>query len=216
MSEKSKKEHSSQSQPAQSAQTQADAAPLEQQVEQLKQQNEQLAAQVAQLTDKLQRLGADYANYQKRVPRQIADAVAYEKRSLVRALIPSLDNFEHMFSGFADLQNDPSAAKLLDGMRLILAHLLDALKQIGVQKISAVGQPFDPHRHEAMTYRSQPDKDNGIVLEEYLPCYLLGDETVRPAKVVVNKIDAPATPTDASLKSENGPQEETTDIEPEV
>lgn len=214
MSEQEKKDQQpTQPEQPQSAQPAEQSVTLEQQIEQLRQQNEQLAAQVAQLTDKLQRLGADYANYQKRVPRQIADAVAYEKRALARAIIPSLDNFEHMFGSFADLQKDPTAAKLLDGMRLILTHLLDALKQIGLEKISAAGQMFDPHRHEAMTYRSEPDKQNGIVLEEYLPCYTLAGETVRPAKVVVNKIDVPAEPMPEPF---NEKPDETTDVEPEV
>ncbi len=184
----------------------------EQHIHELEEQIKQLTAEKQELTDKLQRLSADYANYQRRVPRQVADSVAYEKRSLVRALIPSLDNFEHAFTGFAEAQNDPTAKKVVDGMRLIFEHLLDAIKTLGVEKVVSVGQPFDPQRHEAMMQRCEPDKDNNIVLEEYLPCYLLAGDPLRPAKVIVNKLPEPAP---SEPLPEVDTAEETTDTEAE-
>jgi len=186
----------------------------EQHIHELEEQIKQLTAEKQELTDKLQRLSADYANYQKRVPRQVADSVAYEKRSLVKSLIPSLDNFEHAFAGFADIQNDPTAKKVIDGMRLIFDHLLDALKTLGVEKVVSVGQPFDPQRHEAMMQRCEQDKNDNIVLEEYLPCYLLGGEPLRPAKVIVNKLPQPTPP--EPQHEEAAANDETTDTEPEV
>ena len=186
----------------------------EQHIHELEEQLKQLTGEKQELTDKLQRLSADYANYQKRVPRQVADSVAYEKRSLVKALIPSLDNFEHAFSSFGDVQNDPAAKKVIDGMRLIFDHLLDALKTIGVEKVVSVGQPFDPQRHEAMMQRCEPEKDDNIVLEEYLPCYLLAGEPLRPAKVIVNKLPQPEISEPQSEQA--AANDETTDTEPEV
>ena len=182
----------------------------EKQMHELEQHIEQLSAEKQDLLDKLQRLSADYANYQKRVPRQIADSVAYEKKTLVRSLLPSLDNFDHAFIGYSAAPTDEAAQKIIKGVRLLFDHMLDALKTIGMEKVSSVGRAFDPARHEAMMQRSEPDKANGIVLEEYLPCYLLGGDLLRPAKVIVNKLPetAPAEP-DANT-------DETTDIEPEV
>jgi molecular chaperone GrpE len=182
----------------------------EKQVHELEQQVEQLASEKQDLLDKLQRLSADYANYQKRVPRQVADSVAYEKKNIVRALLPSLDNFDHAFIGFNAAQKDEASQNIIKGVRLIFDHMLDALKAIGMEKVSSVGQPFDPARHEAMMQRTEPDKENGIVLEEYLPCYLLGGELLRPAKVIVNKLAETAAEPDVP------PADETTDIEPEV
>lgn len=185
----------------------------EQHIHELEEQLTQVTAEKQELADKLQRLSADYANYQKRVPRQVADSVAYEKRSLVRSILPSLDNFEHAFVGFGDVQNDPTAKKVLDGMRLIFDHLLDAIKTLGVEKVVSVGQLFDPQRHEAMMQRCEPDKDNDIVLEEYLPCYLLGGEPLRPAKVIVNKLPEPGLSEPQPEDAADG--EETTDTEAE-
>ena len=103
-----------------------------------------------------------------------------------------------------------SSQNIIKGVRLIFDHMLDALKAIGMEKVSSVGQPFDPARHEAMMQRTEPDKENGIVLEEYLPCYLLGGELLRPAKVIVNKL------AETAAESDMPPADETTDIEPEV
>jgi molecular chaperone GrpE len=162
----------------------------EKHITELEQQIEKLNAEKQELLEKLQRLSADYANYQKRVPRQVADNVAYEKRSIVRSLLPSLDNFEHAMAGFASSQADPNTVK---GLQMIFDHLLEALKTLGVEKVVSVGQPFDPARHEAMMQRTEPDKENNLILEEYLPCYLLGGEPLRPAKVIVNKLPEEVT-----------------------
>ncbi len=78
----------------------------------LAQQIEELTKEKDDLFDKLQRVGADYANYQKRTPRQIADSVAYEKKAIIRSLLPSLDNFAHALAS-AD------TAEAVDGVVLL-------------------------------------------------------------------------------------------------
>jgi molecular chaperone GrpE len=187
----------------------------EKQLHELEEQIEKLSAENKELLDKLQRLSADYANYQKRVPRQVADSVVYEKKKIVRSLLPSLDNFDHAFAQFNTAEQDDASQNILNGVRLIFDHMLDALKAIGVEKAVSAGQPFDPTRHEAMMQRTEPDKENGIVLEEYLPCYLLGGEVIRPAKVIVNKLAEPtAAQSETPPEEDNG--DETTDFEPEV
>ena len=188
----------------------------EKHITELEQQVEKLNAEKQEMLEKLQRLSADYVNYQKRVPRQIADTVAYEKRAIVRSLLPSLDNFEHALAGFDTAQADPNVVK---GVQMIFDHLLGAFKALGVEKAISVGQPFDPARHEAMMQRSEPDKENGVVLEEYLPGYLLGGEPLRPAKVIVNKLPDTSPPVaQEEAIAENNVQtlDETTDIEPEA
>ena len=183
----------------------------EKHIHELEEQIAKLTTENQEMLDKLQRLSADYVNYQKRVPKQIADSVAYEKRSIVRSLLPSLDNFDHAFNQFGATQNDEAAQNIIKGVRLIFDHMIDALKAVGVEKATSVGQVFDPSRHEAMMQRTEADKENGIVLEEYLPCYLLGGDVIRPAKVIVNRLPeiAPAEPEAATT-------EETTEPEPEV
>ena len=59
----------------------------------------ELSKEKEELFAKLQRVSADYANYQKRAPKQIADSVAYEKQAIIKTLLPCLDNLEHTLAG---------------------------------------------------------------------------------------------------------------------
>ncbi len=174
----------------------------EKHIGQLQEQIEQLTAEKQEMFEKLQRLSADYANYQKRVPRQVADTVAYEKKKVIRSLLPSLDNFEHALAGASAAEGPEALENVIKGIQMVFDHLLAALQALGVQKAASQGQPFDPRRHEAMMQRTEPDRENGIVLEEYQPCYLLGDEVLRPAKVIVNKLPEAESPEESEPDTE--------------
>ena len=156
-------------------------------IEQLKKDYEILLDEKQRLFEQLQRLSADYANFQKRAPKQIADSVAYEKKAIIRSLLPSVDNFQHALAGAGGVQGEEALDKVIHGIRLVFDHMLDALKSLGVKQIEAVGRPFDPNLHEAMVQRTEADKPDNIVLEEYQPGYLLNDQILRPSKVIVNK-----------------------------
>jgi len=153
-------------------------------IEKLSQQLQDAQAEHDELFAKLQRVSADYANYQKRAPKQIAEAVAYEKEALIKSLLPALDNFEHALAGAESAGN---SLAVLDGVRIVYNHFLDILKSCGVEQISALGQKFDPALHQAMTQRQENDKQDGTVLEEFQKGYKLNGRVIRPSKVVVNK-----------------------------
>ena len=137
--------------------------------------------------EKLQRISADYANYQRRVPKQIADTVGYEKERIFKSLLPALDSFEHT------LQSDCSAGDvetLLKGVQITYDQVLAILRSHGVEQIQGAGQSFDPCRHEAMLQRSEPDKADDLILEEFQKGYALNGRVIRPSKVIVNKLVA--------------------------
>ena len=157
----------------------------EKEVKNLQQQLEALSKEKDELFEKLQRVGADYANYQKRTPKQIADSVAYEKKAIIRSLLPSLDNFAHALS-IAD--NAEAVDGVVKGVRMVFEHMLDALKACGLEQINAVGQEFDPIVHEAVQLRAEADKPDNIVLEDFQTGYKLNGQVVRPSKVIVNKL----------------------------
>jgi len=159
----------------------------EKEVKKLQQQIEALSREKDELFDKLQRVGADYANYQKRVPKQIADSVAYEKKAIIRSLLPSLDNFAH---ALAIAENAEAVEGVIKGVRMVFEHILDALKGHGLEQIDAVGQEFDPTVHEAIQLRAEADKPDKVVLEEYQTGYKLNGQVVRPSKVTVNRLPA--------------------------
>jgi molecular chaperone GrpE len=191
-------------------------------IDELRKQVEELQNEKQQLFEQLQRLSADYMNYQKRAPRQVADSIAYEKKAIFRSLLPSLDNFQHALSGAAGARGEEALDKVIHGIQLVFDHMLDALKVHGVVKIEAAGKPFDPTIHEAMMQRTEEDKPDHIVLEEFQSGYLLNDQVLRPAKVIVNKNPGMPLPEEAekaaAKEEDNRPEpeiqnDETTEIE---
>lgn len=142
----------------------------------------------------LQRVSADYANFQKRVPKQIADTIGYEKERIIKTLLPALDNFEHT------LQNAHSAEDaevLVKGVQIIYDQMLDTLKLHGVEQIKALGEEFDPALHQAMMRREEADKEENIVLEEFQKGYKLNGRVIRPSKVIVNTSASEEAPKEA-------------------
>ncbi|AQT70252.1 HSP-70 cofactor [Anaerohalosphaera lusitana] len=154
-------------------------------VEQLEEQIEKLEHEKSQLFEQLQRVSADYANFQKRAPKQIADSVAYEKKAIIKSLLPSLDNFGHALAGLEDA--DENVKNVLQGVKLVFDHMLDALRAHGVEQIDALGEQFNPSQHEALMQRFEEDKPDNVVVEEYQKGYALNGQVIRPSKVIVNK-----------------------------
>jgi molecular chaperone GrpE len=186
-------------------------------VEKLKALIDDLQKEKDELFTKLQRVSADYANFQKRAPKQIADSIAYEKEVVIKSLLPALDNFEHT------LQNAPSAENtdvLIKGIRIIYDQMLGILKSHGVEQIEALEGQFDPNLHEAMMRKQDPDKEDNVVLEEYQKGYKLNGRVIRPSKVIVNKLGVAEAKPGAEIakpsERDNGEsldQYETTDTE---
>jgi molecular chaperone GrpE len=135
--------------------------------------------------DRYLRISADYANYQKRVPKQIADAIGYEKEKIIRTLLPILDNFQRTLQNTHSAENAESVVK---GIKITYDQMLDVLKSHGVEQIKSVGEKFEPNLHEAITQRNEPEKEEGVVLEEFAKGYKLNGRAIRPSKVIVNKL----------------------------
>jgi molecular chaperone GrpE len=154
-------------------------------LEELHEKIESLQKEKDELFAKLQRVSADYANFQKRIPKQISDTIGYEKERIIKTLLPVLDNFERT------LQNAHSAENvdlLVKGIQIIYDQFLDILKSHNVERIEALGERFDPEFHQAMRQQTDPDKEQAIVLEEFQKGYKLNGRVIRPSTVIVNKL----------------------------
>jgi molecular chaperone GrpE len=173
---------------------------------------ENLQKEKDELFSKLQRVSADYANFQKRVPRQISDTINYEKEKILKSLLPMLDNFEHTLQNAAKAENTEAIAK---GVQIIYDQMLDILKSHGVEQMKTLGESFDPSSHSAMMRKSEPEKDDNIVLEEFQKGYKLNGRVIRPSKVVVNKLESEQQPTEQGQAEQDKAVEdfETTDTE---
>ena len=130
--------------------------------------------------DTLQRLKAEFDNYRKRAARDQESFAARATESLVKELLPVLDDLERALQAAEQHEE----ATLEDGVRLVHRSLADALAKEGLAEISTDGA-FDPHTQEALL--SQPSEaDEGTVIQVLQKGYSLGDRVLRPARVVVS------------------------------
>jgi molecular chaperone GrpE len=142
---------------------------------------EQLAAENAQLTEALQRERADAVNLRRRHDEQIASLRSTVKASVVKDLLPVIDNFERA------LKHVPEELKgndYIKGIEGIVKQFEKTLSDIGVERIKTVGEPFDPHYHEAVSME-EGEGGQEVVSEELQSGYKLGDEVIRHAMVRV-------------------------------
>jgi molecular chaperone GrpE len=181
-----------------------DSQKAKNEMEELRQTLESLQKEKDELFGKLQRVSADYANFQKRVPKQIADSICYEKEKIIKSLLPALDNFEHTLQNAQSVENVDSFIK---GIQIIYDQMLDIIKLHGVEQIKTSGETFDPSKHEAMMQKTEPEKEDNIILEEFQKGYKLNGRIIRPSKVIVNKLTS-EQPYQPKSRSEEPPADE--------
>ncbi len=148
---------------------------------------EALQTQVAELQDKLLRSQAEMENFRRRMQREMEDARRYESLRLVRDLLPGLDGLQRAV-GAAEQTGDTQ--QLLDGIKMVSQQFRDILKAHNAQPIEAMGKPFDPNEHEALTQVPSADCDPMTVLQVVEMGYKLHDRVVRPARVIVSSAPA--------------------------
>ncbi|HEY2586784.1 MAG TPA: nucleotide exchange factor GrpE [Tepidisphaeraceae bacterium] len=145
---------------------------------------QKLRAERDSLYDRLTRTTADFRNTQKRLEQEMDQRVQYANSSLIKSLLPVIDNFERA------LAVDPSkadAASILKGMQIVHDQWMNVLGQQQVQEIAPQpGTPFDPNLHQAIM---QQDSVYPVptVVQLLQKGYALHGRTLRPAQVAVSK-----------------------------
>jgi molecular chaperone GrpE len=130
----------------------------------------------------LRRVAADFDNYRKRVARDAELQSAHAAESLVRELLPVLDNLERALDA-SELHEE---AKVAEGVQLVRQQLIDLLRKRGLEPIEAEpGAVFDPHVHEALSQQPS-DHPEGAIAAVWQRGYRLGSRVVRPTRVVVS------------------------------
>jgi len=140
-----------------------------------------LEQQLGALTEALQRERADSENIRRRHQEDLAGLKDMVKASVIRELLPIIDNFERASQHVPKELRDNDYIK---GVNAIVLQFEKTLKQLGVERIKTVGEVFDPHLHEAISME-EGDGSVEVVCEELQPGYRLGDEVVRHAMVKV-------------------------------
>lgn len=143
----------------------------------------QLTAERDQLKDRLLRLAAELENYKKRSEREKAEFLKRANENLLRDLLPVVDNLERALQHAEQADKD----SMLQGLELTHQELMKVLSRHGLERIEALGQPFDPERHEAMMQQEDLEAEPNTVINELQKGYLYHGRLLRPAMVVVSK-----------------------------
>jgi molecular chaperone GrpE len=131
--------------------------------------------------DRYVRAVAEFDNARKRNAREREEYTRYANESVLRDLLPVLDNFDRALQA---ARSEPTAA-VTAGVELIQRELLRVLEKFGLTPFVSVGQPFDPERHEAVARVQRPDLPDMTVAGETARGYLLHGRVLRPAMVTV-------------------------------
>lgn len=146
---------------------------------------EELRGQLAEAHQRSMRWQAELENYRKRVARQLEEERRYASMDLLRDLLPIIDNL-HRAADAAEQNHDIES--LLSGLRMILKQIEDTLACHHCTQIDALGQPFDPNRHEAISRQPAEDCPANTVTCVTQQGYMLHDRVVRPSQVVVSYV----------------------------
>lgn len=141
-----------------------------------------LQQQVADLTEALQRERADATNIRRRHDEQMANLKSVIKATVVRDLLPVIDNFERALK---HVPGDLKDNDYIKGVQGVVKQFEKTLADLGVQRIKTVGEPFDPKWHEAISMDEDSEGATEVVSEELQSGYAIGDEVIRHAMVRV-------------------------------
>lgn len=145
---------------------------------------EKTQQELEETRDKLLRLAAEFENFKKRMARERGLALKYAEESIIKELLPAIDNLERALEQGKETHN---AEDLLAGVELTHKGLLTTLEKFEVASMDCVGAPFDPNHHEALAMEETDEMDPNSVLKEFQKGYTYKDRLIRPAKVVVSK-----------------------------
>jgi len=141
-----------------------------------------------ELLTRLMYTQADFENYRKRMDKEMKDAGESLTKGLVARLLAVQDELDlaakHAKGGTAN-------AELREGIGMVRKNLEAALESVGVERIDAVGKPFDPSVHEAVE-KTQGDSDREMVVEEIRPGFTFRGQLLRPSMVKVELASKPA------------------------
>ena len=185
--------------------TPEDSASQDSEVKKLRQELDAKCEEVKVNYDRFVRQVAELENFKKRATREKDEAVRFANESLVRDLLPVIDNLER---AVAHAQGGGNGKPLVEGVEMVLKGILDVLAKHGVAQISAVGQPFDPEKHEAMAQVESENHAPNTVIEEHHKGYLLKDRLLRPALVTVAMLLKTREKKNGETKVENGPADD--------
>lgn len=142
-----------------------------------------LQAERDQFFENWKRTMAELDNYRRRVSREIEQAAKFSVQPLVHDILPALDNLQRTIQA---AEQSGNIENLLAGLRMVMKQFDEIFAKHHAVPIDAVGQPFDPNLHSALTQVPTAEHPPMTVLQEVERGYRMHDRVVRPARVVVS------------------------------
>lgn len=145
---------------------------------------EQVMAERDRVKDQLMRVSADFDNFRKRARKDAEEAERKGREEAIKELLPVVDNLERAVTA-AEGAHDAQA--VAEGVKMVLKLFEDTAQRMGLERIQAIGQRFDPNIHDAVQQQETSEQAPGTIVAEVVPGYTLGGRLLRAAMVVVAK-----------------------------
>jgi molecular chaperone GrpE len=153
--------------------------------------------------DRYLRIAAEFENFKKRTIRETEDFRKYANESLLKEMLPVVDNLERAIDSASANTNESDS--LVKGVDLTLKEILRVFEKFGVTPIDCLEKPFDPAYHQAVLQEESDAYPENTVIREFQRGYMIRERLLRPAMVVVSK--AKATKTVEGAKNGENPGE---------
>ena len=156
---------------------------------------EKAHAERDRMREQLLRIAADFDNFRKRSRKEVEEVRRRTIEDTLREVLPIVDNLERAADA---MTNASEVSAVADGVKMVLRGFDEIASRLGLKRVAAVGQQFDPTCHDAMQQEETDEHAPGTIVAEVVPGYYLGERLLRPAMVVVAK---PPTRTDDQADS---------------
>jgi len=146
-------------------------------------------AEVSQKQDQYVRAVAETENVRRRLEKEKEETAKYAITKFAKDILTVGDNFQRVIAAVPKdaVAHDPALRSLLDGVVLAERDYKSALERHGIRIIDPLGQPFNPHNHQAVMEQENPAVPAGTVLQVFQVGYLIDERCLRPAMVVVSR-----------------------------
>ncbi|MEM3091329.1 MAG: nucleotide exchange factor GrpE [Candidatus Pacearchaeota archaeon] len=152
---------------------------LEEKIKNLEKELEEKTKLAEERLNQIKYLQADFDNYRKNFDKEKEKIIELANENLIKELLVIIDDFERSLHSIENEKNK-------EGLMLLHKKFFKLLENYGLKKIESLGKKFDPYYHEALL-KERSDKEDGIVLEEIQPGYLLKSKVIRHSKVKVSE-----------------------------
>lgn len=168
---------------------------LENEIEKLRERVSKFEIERTEVNDLVRRRQSDFENYRKRTERERSELTRNLLSNIATGILPVLDNLRRALDSASSLpgEKSPEFQQFVDGVGLVNQQLNEVLEEMGIHPIISVGEPFDPHLHEAVVTEPTDEFPPHTVIAELVRGYRIDNKVIRHSMVKVSTQKAPQT-----------------------